>query len=418
MNNIDSCNMNPYDINSYPSNIFDVFKQSSLENSKYDDDKSLINDDKSIVSKINIVTNKEEDDFGDESTKRTLFTSKPTEVAKNRNHCQKFSDKKKNYSFCSNDKEISEKTAKSVVSNPYVSTKNPETAEIITRDGSICTDVTSSTSKSAGLSTESPNASKADALNQSWKDIAQHSSAKPRKNNITPNNVTPPICSDKDVDRIDKSATDDEDVNSSNDELKTVGSINSVILDISLHPDAEQDLKKKPYFAAIDSIYNESMKTNLNRVSFVGKTLLSSDHARKRAAETMDIGMSPIEITMNSNKYCKDCNQLCEFCHRRVYSDYIKKKVFFEYANITVQPKCDDIIKTCEDSYNEIRRVSFHQKFNFYDGAEQDLPPCLYAFSWELVHMIEEIIEGAKINSETKDGIIKLIAAKRLRKAS
>ena len=372
MKNIHSCNMEPYDINSYPSNIFDAFKQSSLENSKSDDDKSLINDDKSIVSKINIVTNKEDDDFGDKSTKRTLFTSKPTEVAKNRNHCQKFSDKKKNYSFCS----------------------------------------------SAGLSTEYPNASKTDALNQSWKDIVQHNSAKTLKNNITPNNVTPPICSDKDVERMDKSATDNEGFNSSNDELKSVGSINSVIGDISLHPDAEQDLKKKPYFAAIDSIYNESMKTNLNRVSFVGKTLLSSDHARKRAAETMDIGMSPIEIAMNSNKYCKDCNQLYEFCHRRVYSDYIKKKVFFEYANITVQPKCDDIIKTCEESYNEIRRVSFHQKFNFYDGAEQDLPPCLYAFSWELVHMIEEIIEGAKINSETKDGIIKLIAAKRLRKAS
>ena len=95
MNNIDSCNMDPYDINSYPSNIFDAFKQSSLENSKSDDDKYLIYGDRSILSKINIVTIKKEYDFGEESTKRTLFTSKPTEVAKNRNHCQKFSDKKR-----------------------------------------------------------------------------------------------------------------------------------------------------------------------------------------------------------------------------------------------------------------------------------------------------------------------------------
>ena len=178
---------------------------------------------------------------------------------------------KKNYSFCSSDQEITKKPAKSVVCNPYVTNKNPDTGEINAHDGSICTDVTSSTSTSAGPSTESPNASKSDALKKSWKDIAQHSSAKPRKNNKTSNNVTPPICSDKDVDRIDKSATDDEDVNSSNDELKTVGSINSVIGGISLHPDAEQDLKKKPYFDAADSIYKDSMNTNLNRVSFVGK---------------------------------------------------------------------------------------------------------------------------------------------------
>ena len=65
---------------------------------------------------------------------------------------------------------------------------------------------------------------------------------------------------------------------------------------MGVHPDAEPDLKKKPYFKAADSIYKEIMRTNLNRVSFVGKALLSSDHARKRVAETMHLVNSPIEI--------------------------------------------------------------------------------------------------------------------------
>ena len=153
--------------------------------------------------------------------------------------------------------------------------------------------------------------------------------------------------------------------------------------------------------------------------SFQGLTMITSLHAEESIVNTKTyLKSASLEIEMDKETYCPDCKQLLDHCHRRVYSDYIKKKLFFKFANITRQPECDEVLTAFQAAYNEVRRVSFHQKFNFYDGAELEVPDCMYKYQWDLVHMIEEIVEGCKINKETKDGIVQLIKAKRLRKAS
>ena len=431
-----------YDMKNYASNIINAFKMPiSLEREfSLSDEHSASQQGKAFLSsnnvnKIDFVTINEEDDSS--STKKSIPSKIDPKSDQNRKLFSDFNEKKRNSVHShSIDHQDVEYSGTGVLINPYASTKRTHDSDEFPQNSqnldttTIVTPSSSSTSRSSSIT--SPSETEAQAQRKAWKDVSQSTSTAHtlKKNDFATTTSTKRTKSsnynnkakeyNSSVTTIDKKDPDgeEEEINSSTDELKTVGSINGVLLDISHHPGTEPNLKKKPYFEAADEIYNESMKTNLNRVSFVGKTLLSSDHARQRLAETSHLVTTPIEISMNTDLYCKDCKQLSDFCHRKVYSDYIKKKVFYEYANITVQPECDAVLKKCKDCYNEIRRVCYHQKFNFYDGAEQELPPCLYAFSWEIVHMTQEIIEGAKINNETKDGIVQLIAAKRLRRAS
>ena len=94
-----------------------------------------------------------------------------------------------------------------------------------------------------------------------------------------------------------------------------------------------------------------------------------------------------------------------------------KKKVFYKYKGVSEQPEFAIILAECEEAYNEARRVKYHSKFNFYDGADVKLPLCLYAYVCEIINMMEEIVAGAKINDETKDRIVKMLKAKRLRRS-
>ena len=126
---------------------------------------------------------------------------------------------------------------------------------------------------------------------------------------------------------------------------KEVHAVDGVLVDISKHKDAEKDMKKKAYFEAADKSYKQSLKTNINTVSFQGKTMFTSLHADESIVNTKTyLKSASLEIEMDKEMYCKDCIQLLDHCHRRVYSDYIKKKLFFKFANITRKPECDKVL--------------------------------------------------------------------------
>ena len=142
------------------------------------------------------------------------------------------------------------------------------------------------------------------------------------------------------------------------------------------------------------------MKRNINPVTFIGKkeeTTLDNTVSPKLEGEQV-----PLEKEMDEKLYCTACKQLHEYCHRRIYSDYIKNKVFYEYKNKTTNPESEEIQAIIKEGYNEKRKVDVHGHFNFYDGAVYPLPYCLYGFSWELVHLVNELTECARINCDTK----------------
>ena len=88
----------------------------------------------------------------------------------------------------------------------------------------------------------------------------------------------------------------------------------------------------------------------------------------------------PLEKEIDEKLYCESCKQLHEYCHRKVFSDYIKKKVFYEYKNKTSSPKTDEIQAEIKEGYNEKCKVDVHGQFNFYDGAVYPLPIWLLWF--------------------------------------
>ena len=100
---------------------------------------------------------------------------------------------------------------------------------------------------------------------------------------------------------------------------------------------------------------------------------------------------------MNPSTSCKDCKQLHEYYHRKVYGYYLKKKLFFKHKGVSTQPEFQVILEEYKDAHNETRRVNYHCQFNFYNGSNQDLPLCAN----EAIHMMEEIVAGAKLNDET-----------------
>ena len=69
------------------------------------------------------------------------------------------------------------------------------------------------------------------------------------------------------------------------------------------------------------------------------------------------------------------------------------------------------------EAYNKARRVNFHRKFNFYDAAEHEMPGCLAKYSYGIVRLMQEVVEGTKINNETKNEIIQMIKAKQHHKS-
>ena len=178
---------------------------------------------------------------------------------------------------------------------------------------------------------------------------------------------------------------------------------------------SKKDKKKKPFYDAANEVFQTQMKRNMNPVSFVGKkeeTTLDNTVSPKLEGD-----QGPLEKPMDKKLNCAACKQLHDFCHRKVYSDYIKKKIFYDYKNKTNYPDSDEIQAKIKEAYNEKRRVDVHLHFNFYDGAVYPLLNCLYGYSWELVHMVNDLTECARINHDTKNGIVEFIRAKRHRKA-
>lgn len=100
-----------------------------------------------------------------------------------------------------------------------------------------------------------------------------------------------------------------------------------------------------------------------------------------------------------------------------VYGDYTSKKVFFSHMNKTEYPGNSIVHKDCEIGYNEMRRVVYHQKFGFYDGAYDEMLYCLTVHAYRVETMVKELTKAKGINNETLKGVVQCIQAKRTRRA-
>ena len=219
---------------------------------------------------------------------------------------------------------------------------------------------------------------------------------------MTPKKKSP--SDDKEVIEIDWSSNEERDAN----KLELESSLKQTNkASVPSKNDSKKDKKKKPFFNAANEEFQKQMRRNINPVSFIGKkeeTALENTVSPKLEGEQV-----PLEKDMDKTLYCTACKQLHEYCHRRKYSDYIKKKIFFEYKNKTTNPEPDEIQAVIKEGYNEKRKVEVHSEFKFYDGAVYPLPNCLYGFSWELVHMVNELTGCTRINCNTKNGIVEFI---------
>ena len=145
------------------------------------------------------------------------------------------------------------------------------------------------------------------------------------------------------------------------------------------------------------------MKINIDPVSYIGKkdeTTLNNTVSPMLEGEKV-----PLEKPMDKKLHCPACKQLHEYCHRKVCSDCIKKKIFYKYKNKTNYPEPEEIQALIKEGYNEKLKVDDHLHFNFHDSAIYPLPNCLYGYSWDLVH------------SNMKTGNVEFIWAKRHCKA-
>lgn len=165
-----------------------------------------------------------------------------------------------------------------------------------------------------------------------------------------------------------------------------------------------------PFYDAAQELLKTTFSASINSASFTGRNNLSSKNVPKSY-------QGILEIEMDSSLYCRHCKQLKKnYCHRVVYSDYIKKKLFSMYSNKGRQPGIDEFTEKMTEAYNEARRVNYHRKFNFYDAVHYEMPGCLAKYSMEIVRLMQEVVEATKINDETREGVIQMIKAKRHRK--
>ena len=176
--------------------------------------------------------------------------------------------------------------------------------------------------------------------------------------------------------------------------------------------DNDAPLAARPdWYVAANNVFEHTLKLNINPVSFVGrKNHNPYSNIPKCADETVDL-----EVECDTSLYCLQCKQLNNYCHRKVYKDYIKTKLFANYANQLVKPKYDEIKEAMKEAYNERRCVMVHEEFKFYDREDIDMPDCLVGYSFELATLIKDVVKAAKINHETRLGVCKYVAAKRMR---
>ena len=98
-----------------------------------------------------------------------------------------------------------------------------------------------------------------------------------------------------------------------------------------------QETPSKPtYYDEVQKLLKETFKASMNPVSFEGKNNISSNNLPTNLQGALEIEMDP-------GLYCRHCKQLKkEYCHRVVYADYIKKKLFSIYSNKGRQPGSDE----------------------------------------------------------------------------
>ena len=164
--------------------------------------------------------------------------------------------------------------------------------------------------------------------------------------------------------------------------------------------------KAKKWFPQAKSLFNDKMKASINTVSFQGLP------KEKNAGADVH----KLEIDLSQDDYCKHCLQTHAFCHKKVHTNYIVKKVFTVYQHRTDMGASEEIMGTIRQAYNESRRVDICTRFGFYDIKEEPMPGCVEEIGKKLVSTVKELRGAAKTNQDIKDGIVQYIRAKRFRR--
>ena len=94
----------------------------------------------------------------------------------------------------------------------------------------------------------------------------------------------------------------------------------------------------------VNRLYEQSMNTNLNPISFTGgNNLTSTSNELIGTDNDTDALEQPIDPFM----YCNHCKQLHNHCHFNVCAGYIQKKLLFLYTNKITYP--DDAVISKSD---------------------------------------------------------------------
>ena len=168
--------------------------------------------------------------------------------------------------------------------------------------------------------------------------------------------------------------------------------------------------RRPKWYVAGNHFFQKCLKVNINPVSFIGQQNYNPYSDIPTCAEDT----TDLERGEDPSKFCRQCKQLNSYCHRVVYQDFIKKRIFADYMNQIKKPSFNEIKEAMKEAYNEKRRVEYHKEFGFVDKEKADLPECLMSYSYKMRSLLYEVAEATKINYETRQGVCKCVAAKRM----
>ena len=147
-------------------------------------------------------------------------------------------------------------------------------------------------------------------------------------------------------------------------------------------------MKSRPsWYVTANTYFQKLLKANINPVSFIGR----NNHNPYSNIPPCKDSTAELEVEEDPAKYCLQCNQLNAYCHRVVYQDFIKKKLFSKYMNRITKPTYDEVKAEMRIAYNQKREVEYHKEFGFIDNENVELPLCLIGYSFDLVNLSNKL---------------------------
>ena len=113
------------------------------------------------------------------------------------------------------------------------------------------------------------------------------------------------------------------------------------------------------------------------------------------------------EDTTKTENVCNKCNNYVSTCDNKMYGKYCIKAVY----NYHRERGCKRLLIPGEirgvfsEAYNEIRRVTIHNKYSYFDGHERDIPQCMEDKSLFVSHsLVHNLRLASQLKAENNDG--------------